>query len=1670
MGVGGVICGSDRNRLRLLLASSSLAAILIGSGTPQAYAASCVINDVSNSAGAGPFNNTTNSINCINIQNSTVNGGAGNVSNTSPGVIATTSATLPTAIRINNSTLIGAIINTGSITATIGNGEGVVVISQAFVANGITNSGNIAAQSNGIEDGVEGFALSSFAGGITNSGTIVASGFLGAGISSAGVSTFTGGINNGGTISAALGITLANFSSFSGGISNSGTISGSFASLGLPVGISVDGTGHVVGASPATLSGGITNSGIVSGGIGVEDLSTFASGNLSNSGTISSTNNAIVVTSITDFTGNITNNGTISAGAVGIFVGQTAASFGGVSTFAGNISNSGTITAKTGIAIVGSTIHGSIVDNGVLLGSSHGITVDSASKLIANTATAIAISGPTFTGGISNAGTILGHSAALAIVLTGSTFAGGIANSGVIGGIKINGVTTYGGGVTNSVGATIGGGIFIETVSAFSGGITNSGTITGVNSVVVISGVSSFSGSIVNNAGGFISAFGPGIDVTTVSTFTGGITNAGTISTGSRGRTGLAGVSGILVTSVSTFTGNIVNAGTGTISAGATGTGINVNTVKTFTGNISNAGTITGGFGVRVGNGVTSGGVDIQTFAGSVSNSGRITAATTGIQIVGVSSFGGNIANSGTISAAGIGIDIGFKITIGTLTINRPVSTFTGNIANSGTITAKTGIDIVGSTINGSVSDSGNIIASSHGILIDSASKLATNGTAIKITGPTFTGGITNSGTISTTGNTGISVGNSASVISTFGGGISNAGTVSSVLSAAIAAGGGGGRYFVSQFSGGVTNSGAVTGWFGIYVGGISTFSGNVVNSGTGTVTAFASNGSGVGPDAIVVQLISTFAGGVTNAGKISGQVGINVSSVVQFGSSSAGGGISNSGTITATIGQGIYVNNVSTFFGGITNSGTLSAALTGIGVIGVSTFSGGIVNSGTISAGGAGISVAGVTTFSGNISNAGAITGNVGIFIGAGVTFSGGAAIVNSGNITDAPPGGAIDVSNATSPVIIDQNGGTLTGAIKLSSNTDVLNIAGGVINGNIIGLGSHDTINFALGSGTFTYGSGFGFSTINQVNVSSGTVILNGTNSATNIAVSGGDLEVGDAADTGAQLTGAVNVTTAGTLSGHGTVVGAVTIGSGGNLMPGGSIGTLTINGGPLVFGSNATYTEQLSPTQHALTNVIGAPGTVSINSSAEIEFAPQLGTYSATKFPIITSTGTITGTFSPTFTYTGNVRLNAPTLSYDANDVYLSYAASTSTLQLPLGATINQQDVANGINNVIIGGTTPPPGFQDLAGLSDGALLHALDELSGEVGPAFIAGAFTADDLFLRLITNTYNFDRGGGFGPPTAFAAEQPMPSPLPDDVALAYASVVKAPAVATPPTFAQRWSAWGAAYGGGGVVGGDPVIGSHNTSSSVYGYAGGLDYRATADTVVGFALGGGGTGWGLTDALGSGHSYSFNSALYASNRWGPLYLTAALADSVYEVHTTRNVTVAGADTLAADFSANVVSARFEGGYRYGIGTYGLTPYGAVQAQWMQLPQYSENATSGSPQFALTYAAQNPTDVRSELGAGIDTSVLLNGGDALKLYARAAWTHDSDRNPAATASFQTLPGANFLVYAAKPDADSALVTAGAKYLLGNGWSVVAKFDGDFSGNTSLYAGSGTLRYSW
>jgi outer membrane autotransporter protein len=210
---------------------------------------------------------------------------------------------------------------------------------------------------------------------------------------------------------------------------------------------------------------------------------------------------------------------------------------------------------------------------------------------------------------------------------------------------------------------------------------------------------------------------------------------------------------------------------------------------------------------------------------------------------------------------------------------------------------------------------------------------------------------------------------------------------------------------------------------------------------------------------------------------------------------------------------------------------------------------------------------------------------------------------------------------------------------------------------------------------------------------------------------------------------------------------------------------------------------------------------------------------------------------------------------------------------------------------------------------------------------------------------------------------------------------------------------------------------------------------------------------------------------FSPLHYASHRFGPAYLSGALAYAWHSATTTRTVTASGSETLEADFHPHVFGGRFEGGYRFGAASFGITPYAAAQVQEFNMPAYSESATAGSGAFALSYAGQSTTTSRSELGLWSDYRLLWPHADTtVTLRARAAWAHNFNTDRPLTASFQTLPGASFVVDGASIDADAALVSAAAEVILRPGMTLTAKFDGEFGGHMQSYAGTGTFRVSW
>jgi uncharacterized protein with beta-barrel porin domain len=863
---------------------------------------------------------------------------------------------------------------------------------------------------------------------------------------------------------------------------------------------------------------------------------------------------------------------------------------------------------------------------------------------------------------------------------------------------------------------------------------------------------------------------------------------------------------------------------------------------------------------------------------------------------------------------------------------------------------------------------------------------------------------------------------------------------------------------------------------------------GSVIKSNTGTIELAGPAGK------------STYTGTTTVTGGVLRGLGQNTFSAAS--ATTISGGVLDLGGTNQTI-------NTVALAGGTLGNGLLTGAVTSTGGF-ISALGGPM----TLTANG------GITVFSGNNGYFGATTVNNGVvFAVVPDAFSAASATtINAGGTVDLGSvhqtintvmlAGGLLVNGALTGAVSSTGGGLidLGGAMTLTANggftsftgfnsysgTSTVNAGATLLGGsaNAFSAASATTINtggtvnlggfaqnitgVALAGGTLTNGALTGAvtstgGTLNSLGggmtlaVNSGATNVTGTNTFTGATtVNGGLLSVN-----GTSTGSAVTVNAGGTLGGNGTV--ATTTINGGTLAPGNSIGLLTVQGN-LVFTAASSYMIEVSPANADRTNVTGTAtlGGATVNAS----FAA--GTYVAKQYTILNAAGGVSGTFA------GPVNTNLPanfhtSLSYDANNAYLNlllnFTPGPSAPNFGSGLNGNQQNVGNALTNF----------FNTTGGipLVFGALTPAgLTQASGEVATGSQQTTFNAMGLFMGLLTDPFVAGRGdpvsaGSAAPQfaeenngaSAYAANGKARSKSERD---AYAAIYrKAPVIVDP--FVQRWSVWAAGYGGSQTTDGNAALGSNNTTSRIAGGVVGADYRFSPFTLAGFALAGGGTNFSISNGLGSGRSDLFQAGAFVRHNVGPAYLSAALAYGWQDITTDRTVTIAGVDQLRAKFNANAWSGRVEGGYRFVTPWMGLTPYAAGQFTTFDLPAYAEQALVGANTFALAYGSKSVTASRSELGLRTDNSWAMQDG-IFTLRGRFAWAHDFNIDRVVGATFQTLPGASFVVNGAAQAHDAALVTASAEKRWLNGWSAAATFEGEFSNVTRSYAGKGVVRYSW
>ena len=856
-----------------------------------------------------------------------------------------------------------------------------------------------------------------------------------------------------------------------------------------------------------------------------------------------------------------------------------------------------------------------------------------------------------------------------------------------------------------------------------------------------------------------------------------------------------------------------------------------------------------------------------------------------------------------------------------------------------------------------------------------------------------------------------------------------------------IATGGGGGG---AGATGGVGGNGANFG-FGAGAGGaggnIAGASGANGGNATGGATGGGGGGGGAqGPFVSTSGALSSATGGNGGHGG-NGPPGFSVGG----GGGGGGGGY---GTVV-TVG-GLSLTSSGTIAGGNGGNGGNNPIVIG----GASGGDGG--------GGGPGLVF---TSTAGSLANAGTLAGGAGGRGGTGGFASsnggdGGAAVVadrmtitNSGTIAGGNGGAGGAGAHGT--------GQAGAGGVGIAG-FDMTVINNGTISGGLSGDGvtRRNALSFTGGNNTLTLQTGWSLMggifvasnlTFNQsilvtlsneiggagsiIQQGPGTLVLTGDNSYTGTTtVAAGTLVVN-----GSVANSAVAVQSGAVLGGQGRI-GDLTAQSGGIVAPGVMMPFTTLNvAGNASFGPGSTFLVNVNPAGQNDKLAIGGRATL---SGGTVEVLAGSGTYTpATRFTLLTAGGGVSGTFAALQTSSNTSQAFAfltPSLSYDANDVFLGFTQITTNLSSVAG-TGNQASTAAAVQALGFGN----PIFDAVVGQSVNGARQAFIALSGEVHASAVTAAFEDSRLPREAILDRLS----------------QPFTGPTLGSTMAAYAADLPTKArPAVPRAEPQVISFWGHAFGDFGRNGSDGNAASISRSTDGFVIGGDVSAIGVAGGDWRFGAAGGYTydSFSVADRSSSGNFRSGFGAIYGGANFGALQLRSGATFGVNTTVTGRQIIFPGfAQGATSSYGGSTVQGFGEAGYRFaltalprlGISRATLEPF--VGAAAIHIHQDGFNELGGVA--ALSGFGQDFDLGTTTLGLRAESTFI----GPLPLTARAllGWRHAyGDVVPTALLAFQG-PTQPFSVAGVPIDRDAFVTEVGLDYTATSSTTLGIAYSGQY-----------------
>lgn len=352
-------------------------------------------------------------------------------------------------------------------------------------------------------------------------------------------------------------------------------------------------------------------------------------------------------------------------------------------------------------------------------------------------------------------------------------------------------------------------------------------------------------------------------------------------------------------------------------------------------------------------------------------------------------------------------------------------------------------------------------------------------------------------------------------------------------------------------------------------------------------------------------------------------------------------------------------------------------------------------------------------------------------------------------------------------------------------------------------------------------------------------------------------------------------------------------------------------------------------------------------------------------------------------------------------------------------------------------------------------------ALSQLGGPGQPAVSSAPLQAFSGFLGAIG-----DRQDALG----LGAEQGL-NGTSQSFALSYAgrNVMSAETASAMNAFAsigaaQRvetgWSVWGQGFGRSSRVGDSGELSGSKAVSG--GFTVGADRSFANNLIAGGAFGYARTTATSTDIRGTSDTYA--GAAYASWTPGAAVVDFRIAAGPSQISTTRQIILTNT-ALQGSTNGIGVGTSLEAGYRFSVApNVVLKPFAGINWQGFRRDAYSESQLP----FGLVYATQTYDKLTTTAGIALSARISTLEGATLMPELKLGWGHDlRDTTLVSTAA---LLDESFLVDAARPGRDAALVALKMSGWRSENFRLFAAYNGEFRSNAESHQLSAGARFAW